>query len=319
MKQRLMKSRNQLTPRLVSLIFIAPWLIGFFAYSLTPLIVMARYAFSNVIFRPSGTILNPVGFGNFNEVLFITPDFRMQLPAYLRLLFLLLPIIMVFSILLATMINAISRGKGVYRALYFLPVILISPPLLSDLFAIDAFTLEGLHEFFVFRFIIENFPSEISSNFMFIMDNIVLCLWFSGVQLLIFLAGMQKVDRSMYEAAQVEGASAWQIFWKITIPVLKPFILLNAIYTLVDLSTSSLNPISGIITDAMYRVDRGFGFSAAVSWLYLLIELIFAIMLFVLLSRDNEAVRKVKDERFEARRIRALRRRNEKLRRKANA
>lgn len=312
-------NRQRMMPRFISLLFLAPWIIGFFAFALTPLITMARYSISNVIFRPGGTILQPVGLENFNEVLFIQPDFRMQVPAYLRLVLLLLPIIMVFSILLATLLNSITKGKGFYRAIYFLPVILLSPPLLSDLIAIDAFELQGLRDFFIFDFIIENFPAQFSGNFMFIMDNVVMCLWFSGVQLLIFLSGMQKIDRSLYEAAEVEGASAWQIFWKITIPVLKPFILLNTIYTLVDLSTSSLNPISNIITDAMYRVDRGFGFSAAVTWIYLGIEVIFLIAVFLLLGRDNDAIRTARWERQERRRIRKARRKAGAARREAHA
>src|SRR5699024_1461328 len=134
---------------------------------------------------------------------------------------------------------------------------------------------------------IENFPSNFSSIFMFVMDNIIMCLWMCGVQLLIFLSGMQKVDRSMYEAAMVEGASAWQTFWKITIPTLKPFILLNGIYTMIDISTSSLNPITNIITDSIYRTDRGYGFAAAASWVYFVVVIFFVLLIGIVLGRGE--------------------------------
>lgn len=305
--------------KIISILFILPWIVGFFMFALMPLITTVRYAFSNVIVNPKNMILNPVGLENFKRILFVDPEFRLMLPAYARIIGLLLPIIMVFSILLATLLNQINKGKGLFRALYFLPVILISPPLLADLYAIDAFNIEGLRDFFVFDFIIQNFPTQFSSNFMFVMDNIVMGLWFSGVQLLIFLAGMQKVDRSMYEAAQVEGASAWQTFWKITIPILKPFILLNAIYTLVDLSTSSLNPIPNLIVSAMTDTRRGYGYSSAVAWLYLMIELVFLVAIVLLLGRDNDAIKARRWERDEKRRIRKAQAKAGAARRVSNA
>lgn len=300
---------QRMVPRLISLVFLLPWIIGFIVFAANPIITMIAYSMSNVIFRPSGTILQHVGFDNFHRVLFVESSFRIQLPAYLRLVGLLMPIIMVFSLLLATLLNKTTRGKGFFRALYFLPVILISPPLLADLFAIDAFNLSGLYDFFVFRFIVEEFPPAIAGNFMYIMDNIVFCLWLVGVQLLIFLSALQKIDPSLYEAAEVEGASGWQIFWKINIPILKPFILLNAIYTFVDLSTLSLNPISRIITNSMYQVSLGFGYSAAVAWLYLGVELILLLIVYLLLGRDRYAARMASIEREERRRIRRARRR----------
>ena len=80
----------------------------------------------------------------------------------------------------------------------------------------------------------------------------MLIFWFSGVQVLIFLSGLQKVDNSLYEASMVDGASAWQRFWKITIPVVKPFILLIAVYTVVDIALSSLSPFTKVIQDGMF-------------------------------------------------------------------
>lgn len=293
--------------KFVGLLFVSPWIIGFFLFTFFPILQMIEYSVNNVVFRGSGTKMKYVGLKNFTDVLFVTPDFRIQAPAYLRMVILLVPMILVFSVLLATLLNLKIRCRGFLRAVYFLPVILLNPPMLNSLFQMEAFNLKGLHDFFVFAFITGSLPPTISSAFMFIMDNIIMCLWLSGVQLLIFLSGMQKVDSSIYEAAVVDGASAWQKFWKITIPTLKPFILLNAVYTVIDLSTSAMNPITNIIMDARYRTDRGFGFAAATAWLYFAMVIVLVGFAMLIFGRGERRNRSEKEVRKQAKKIRKLR------------
>jgi hypothetical protein len=96
-------------------------------------------------------------------------------------------------------------------------------------------------------------------------------LWFSGVQVLVFLAGLQKEDRSLYEAARIDGASAWEAFWNVTLPELKPLVLVNVIYTIVFLSTFALNEVIVTIRNNMFSTFTGFGYAAAVAWLYFLL------------------------------------------------
>lgn len=298
---------------LMSLLFLSPWIIGFLLFALWPFIQMARFSVSNVIFRPNDTLYDFVGMQNFRDVLFVDPDFRLMIMDYFQMIVLMLPIIMVFALILATLLNGIDTGKSVFRSIYFLPVIIISGPLLENLFAIEAFSLDGLYDFFVFEFIQDVLPAQINQWFFFLMDNIILALWFSGVQLLIFLTGMQRIDNSIYEAAKIEGASAWQIFWKITIPMLKPFIILNAIYTLVDLSNSSLSPISELINMSKNRDDRGYGYAAAVSWLYLLVVVVILLVILFILAKDHQAAREQREKRAEEKKIKNIRRRRDKV------
>lgn len=300
----------------MSLLFLMPWIIGFIAFALWPFIQMVRFSISNVIFRPNNTIYDFVGLKNFKDVLFVDPDFRLMILSYLELILLLLPIIMVFALVLATLLNNIDKGKSIFRSIYFLPVILISGPLLENLFAIEAFSLDGLYDFFVFEFIQSVLPGKVNTWFFFLMDHIILALWFSGVQLLIFLTGMQRIDGSLYEAAEIEGASSWQLFWKITIPMLKPFTILNAIYTLVDLSDSPLSPLSSLISMSKDRDDRGYGYAAAVSWLYLVVVLIILGVLLFILARDHQAAKVRKEKRQEQRKIQSIQKRREKNRRR---
>jgi len=141
--------------KIVGLAFVSPWIVGFFWFTFFPILQMIQYSLSNVVFSAKGTRMKYVGLDNFLEVLFVTPDFRVQAPAYLRLMLLLVPMILVFSILLATMLNLKIRFRGFYRAVFFLPVILLNPPMMNNLFQMEAFTLQGLHNFFVFDFIID--------------------------------------------------------------------------------------------------------------------------------------------------------------------
>lgn len=256
---------------ITGILFVLPFLIGFLLFSVYPIVQTIRYSLSQVKFSGRSTICIPIGLNNYKDVLFETPDFRLQLIDYLKLIILLTPIILVFSVLLALLLNLNLRGRRIFRAVYFLPVILISGPMLNNLFQMEAFEIDSLNNFFVFQFLNTILPEPISGWWNYIVQNIVLCLWFSAVQTLIFLAGMQKMDKSVYEAAMVDGANGWQKFWKITIPTLRPFLLLSAMYTVMDLSTSSLNPIIRIVEDSMYAVDRGYGFAAATSWLYFLV------------------------------------------------
>ena len=122
--------------------------------------------------------------------------------------------------------------------------------------------------------VIENLPAILSTPLMYIFDNIVLILWYAGVQMLIVLAGLQKIGDSLYEAASIDGASAWQSFWKITLPYLRPMILIAAVYTVVDLAAMTSTPMYTLIQNNVTNVERPYSYSAALSWLYALVVLV---------------------------------------------
>ena len=115
------------------------------------------------------------------------------------------------------------------------------------------------------------------------ISGFIMILWYSGVQIIVYLAGLQKIDKSMYEAARIDGASRWQILWKITMPVLAPLTLVNIVYTIVTLSTFATSPIIQKILVDMYRPERGLGYASALAWIYFLAILI-VIGIFVLIS-----------------------------------
>ena len=106
----------------------------------------------------------------------------------------------------------------------------------------------------------------------------MLILWFSGVQILIFLAGLQKISPSLYEAADIDGASSWEKFWKITLPHIAPLALVCAIYTVVDISNYSGNAVNYDITDNLFNTSMMYSLSSAMSWIY------FGVVLLILLA-----------------------------------
>lgn len=289
----MLRNRN----KLVGLMFVLPWIIGFLVFTAYPLYRTLQFSFSRVRFLLNGTSLENIGFENYAKVLFEDPDFKLAMPSYFIQLITFVPMILIFSMLLALLLNSRLRMRKVFRAIFFLPVIIMSGPLVGNLRMMGATTLKGLTSFPIYKFIAHSFPGFISAPILYIFENAILILWFSGVQILIFLSVLQKIDRNIYEASMIDGASGWQQFWKITIPTLKPFFLLNAIYTIVDVSMFSINPIIAIIKQGLFQINRGFGFSAAASWIYFIIILIAVVIAFIIFGRDKYAMPEVKPMR----------------------
>lgn len=282
MKRLTAKRKKQL----LGMLFVSPWVFGFLVFTAYPLITTVQYSFSTVRFLLDGIQTTHVGFTNFTDVLTKDPDFKLALPQYLMQLFYIVPMVLVFSILLSLLLNCRIKLRRLFRALFFLPVIIMSGPVVSNLRQMGAASIQGLGAFPVYRFIGEHFPAAASAPILYIFDNAVLILWFSGVQILIFLSGLQKIDRSIYEAAMVDSASGWQQFWKITMPTLKPFIFLNGIYTIVDISMSAMNPITIFIKQGLFSATKGFGFSAAASWIYFILILAAVFLMYLLFGRE---------------------------------
>ena len=278
--------------KIISILFILPWIIGFFTLTAYPLEQSLLYSFSDTKFSTTqGLVMTPVGIENYKNVLLVDPVFKEELIDYLQQMFFLVPIIIIFSIVVAVLLNVKMHFRRIFRAIYFLPVILTSGPLLEHISRIGATQISGLETFSVFRFI-QNLPGVLSTPVMYVSLRFVYVLWFSGVQILICLSALQKVDNSIYQAAMVDGASPWQIFFEITLPILRPFIMINAIYTIVDLSVSPLNGFQTQIQDNMFGNASGFGFSAAVSWLSFTLVLAAVLLSYALLRQRDVKIRR---------------------------
>jgi ABC-type sugar transport system permease subunit len=276
--------------QIAGFLFVLPWIIGFLVFTAYPLATAVLYSFSKVSFPLDGIKLESVGIQNYTTVMVSDPDFKLALSTYLTQLVCYVPMVLVFSCMLAMLLNSDIRMRQLVRAIFFLPVIIMSGPVLASLKEMGAVTLQGLDDFPVYEFIAKYLPPSVSAPILYVFDHAVVILWYCGVPILIFLSGLQKMDRSMYEAAMVDGASAWQRFWKLTIPTLRPFFFLNGVFSVVEISMSTQNPIIKLIKDGLFQITRGFGFSAAVSMLYFLIIIVSVLLLYLFFGREKRDI-----------------------------
>jgi len=291
------KGRNALTGYL----FALPWLIGLFVFTLYPIVFSAILSIRNVSInaQAGGVDLKPLPGGMFEVYDFaINKDvhFKTLLIADLQFLFQALIIVMVFSLIVAILLNGDFPLRGVFRLIFFMPVVILSGPVLLEIMGrVDNFNFMGDSLLYTLMNVM---PPQVMSVFGFVFSNLVTCMWFSGVQILLFLAGLQKIDRAVYEAAEIDGAGKWECFWKITLPYMKSLLLINAVYTIIELAnfsgtTSSVvgtgakaislkvNTVNPFISNQIMHSNYPYSFSAAMSWMYFLVLALVLLLIFV--------------------------------------
>lgn len=266
-------------------LFIIPFLVGFFGLFLPMLLKSVMFSFSNMTVEKGGYVLEKAangGFEHYIRALTIDPKFNLQLLGAVKDMAVNVPLILIFSFFAANLLNQKFRGRGVARSIFFFPVILTSRIVLgiesSDLLqatlgpegmlsADDASTV-----FNVATFLLKytNLPSGIVTYLSEAVLGIYDIVIASGVQILIFLAGLQGISPSLYEASNMEGATAWENFWKITFPMISPLILVNAIYTIIDSFTSANNELMTLIKKTIFN-DVRYGYGSAMAWIYFLV------------------------------------------------
>ncbi len=279
---------------ITGLIFILPWLIGACVFLAYPLGASFWYALNNIRSTPLGKVFNYIGYGNFTQILLSDPDFLTKIVDYLTTTIISVPVIVVFALIIAMMLNQNIKGRGFFRLIFFLPVIIVSGPILGMLTAQGAGSITAIDTQAITTAISGFLPSALAEPISGIFENMITILWYSGVQILIFLSALQKVDRSMYEAAQIDGGSGWECFWKITLPTIKPMILLNCVYTVVFISNNNQNEIIELIKTSMFSgtKEKGYGYASAMAWLYSIIVLLIVGLFAVLFMAKKDVYEK---------------------------
>lgn len=278
-----MKIRLRTREAINGLLFISPWILGFLIFTLIPLIRTFIFSLNDVKVTAEGVKTFFVGLKNYKDAFLTDVNFPQLVIDYFVQMVVYVPIIVSFAMIVALLLNINIKGRDIFRTIYFLPVVIASGPVFSKLMSKGAMTFEGLTSFQMIRNIQSSLPTLLSKAVDMFISGFIMILWFSGVQILIYLAGLQKIDKSMYEAAKIDGASKWQILWKITMPVLAPLTFVNIIYTIVTVSTFATSPVIQKILVDMYRPERGLGYASALSWIYFVAMLI-VIGVFALIS-----------------------------------
>ncbi len=269
--------------------FVSLWVVGFVLFTAAPLGETFRYSLSNVKVAVTGIELTAAGWQNYTRALLTDPTFVQLLVEYAVETAVSVPIVLIFSMIIALFLNVEFRGRGLFRTIFFLPVVITSGPVIRELTAQGVTSVPQVASSPLVVSFVSQLPPMLRSPVQYLLTSFILILWFSGVQILIYLAGLQKIDRYIYEAAAVDGASAWEAFWKITLPSLSTTSLVNALYTIITLSHFSENKVITYIYSRTYDVEGGIGYASAMAFIYsLVLVLLLAMTYFVLRPRPQE-------------------------------
>lgn len=272
--------------RYYGLYFILPWFVGFLILFMIPLLSSFRYSLSNLQVTDEGFSLKFIGLSNYREALLSHESYVRVLTESVINIVINTPLIIIFSLFFAVLLNQKFRGRVIARAIFFLPVILASGIIASiengDLMqsvvrSANDTTGGGLSFMKNLELTVMLVESGINVTLVEYLTGAVSRIYEivsqSGVQILIFLAGLQSISPSLYEAAKIEGSTGYESFWKITFPMISPLILTNLVYTIIDSFIS--DDTSRLVVDTAFK-SFDFGLSAAMAWMY------FAVIAFVL-------------------------------------
>lgn len=250
--------------------FISIWIIGFLFFVLYPVIYSMILSVNAIKIRPEGIIYTFKGLFFYDYALNELPHFRNCLAVQLQMVCGMTPVILVLSLIIAMLLNGKFRGRALFRAIFFMPVIIMSGPVISSL--LSQYTVDFSTNSRIVYDLLSYMPSALASPVEYVLNNLVKILWMSGVQILIFLAGLQSIGSEVYEAASIDGAGAWEKFWQITLPHISPMILICAVYTVID--TANYNEggnINALINSQIFDANYMYSYAAAMSWMYFVV------------------------------------------------
>lgn len=278
--------------------FIAPFVIGFLLFIGIPIVQSIVISFHDVQIVESGYTLIPRGVENYRYILLVNTVFRARLIESFQMTIRDTLIVVPFSFFSALILHKSFHGRTLARAIFFLPVIVSagvfavidSNSVINMVLSRDPAAGAGAMEAtesglaFVNSLFEGSLPDEITQFVAAAAGNIGGIVAKSGIQIIIFLGGLNTISPSIYESSNIEGATAWVNFWKITFPMSGPYILLNVIYSVIDSFTNSSNPLIQSIWNDLTGL-KNFGIASASAWVYFV--MIFAVLgvTFALISR----------------------------------
>lgn len=258
--------------------FCIPWIIGIILFFLYPLVQSVIYIFSEVTLVVGGMKTEFIGIDNIKEVLLVDSVYTNNLGKALASFAYSFPLILVLSMILGILLNQKFIGRIFFRAMYFLPVIIASGIVMNYLFTVSSTDLTSTgtdasvrDNMISVSTVIEwlGLPNTISNYINVIVSKIMTLVWSCGVQIILFISGMQAIPDLLYEVAKVEGATKWEEFWFITFPSLGRVTVLVAVYTMIDLISANSDLVMRQAMAASQR--QSYGEATVMIWIYFLI------------------------------------------------
>ena len=272
--------------------FISVWLIGFVFLFLRPLGMAFYYAFQEMSITPAGMVYEYIGFENFiykfrDDIYFFDSTVWPGLSKFI----IEVPICVIFSLFIAIVLNQKFRGRTFARALFFLPVIITSGIAIQVLRSYGMDTSMETENAYLFSsngvaqiLSSAGLPDMIVDIFTQISDRLFDIVWMSGIQIILYLSGLQGIPAAEYEAAQIEGATAWECFWKITWVRISPITLVVVVYSLIDSFTNVSNVMIKFVYEE-YSQRGNLGGSSALGLSYCLVAFLIIIVVYALTSK----------------------------------
>ena len=274
-------------------LFVLPFIIGFVIIYAPIVYDSILYSFTKInIVTGGGFRLTWVGLDNYQEALFVDATFVQTLTAGIQQLIFDIPAIVIFSLFMAVLLNQKMFGRAAFRAIFFIPVILSTGLIdkidqqnqmlqyMENTSSMDmgdggaeqsAQIISAMDVQRLFRNMV--IGEELLTYVVGLVNDIYDIVNRSGVQMLIFLSALQSISPAIYESCQIDGATTWETFWKITLPMISPMILVNTVYTVIDSFTSADNQVMTYI-DQVYDQPSGNVLSSAMSWMYFIIVML---------------------------------------------
>jgi len=300
-----MKNKNRLTlsrkRAIMGLIFISPWIIGFLAFYIRSLFLTIRFSFSDVVIGETGGFTTKfAGITNFKYALFEHSNFNQVLVDSVYSIVIDVLLIIFFSLLMAILLNQKFSGRTIVRAIFFIPVIMNSEAINGAMELARQVIAGGLSvasseitnqassavnvDFFIGIFIEFGLPASLFDYIVEAVGRIYDIVKTSGVQIIIFIAALQAVPDSLYEVSKIEGATAYETFWKITFPMVSPLILTNTVYTIVDSFIGS-EIVNVAYTEAF--TNYNYGLSSAMSLLSTVVVCVILLIVGLIISKKT--------------------------------
>ena len=281
-------------------LFITPWLFGFLFLFSRSLIDSIRYSVSDLKLGAFGMRLDFVGMDHYVAAFKSDPFFVENLLKSLSRMAYEVPIILFFSLFIAIMLNQKFRGRTISRALFFLPVIVASGVVINALKTRAGMNIgvdlrgdvvsRAVDTTFIFQadrlsevLLQTGLSPRIVDFFTGIVNRVFDLSWKSGIQILVYLTGLQAIPHEYYEVCAIEGASRWEYFWKIVFPTISPYSLVIIVYTVIDSFTYMTNPVMTMVYTSFQELRVGF--SAAISWIYFILVFIIVLIVFFYASK----------------------------------
>lgn len=279
-------------------LFVLPWIVGFVIFFLKPLVQSLWFSFNDVTMGNSGMETAFVGLGNYKYLLIQDSSFLTNLWTVTLSMLQQVAICTVLSLFIAVVLVQKFRGRTLYRAIFFLPIIMTSGIVYSMVGSVvGSAGLSGSGNAYMYSSVslttlmLQGGIGKSVVDFLTrAIDSIFAMTTNCGVPILLYISGLQKIPESAYEAARIEGAGSWDIFWKITIPKIMPIIFLNIVYIIVDASTaygssSGGNVMMAAIQTMGFGKTMKFGMSSAMAWMYFLVVALFLALAYLLIGK----------------------------------